>query len=71
MARNKVTKCICHDKSFAEVEKYAQQHGFSSVSELQDDNFCSNSCGLCEPYVEIVLKEGQTEFTPGEPFRKK
>ncbi len=70
MAQNKVTKCICHDKSFVEVRKYAEEHEFSSVTELQDDNFCSNSCGLCEPYVEIVLQTGQIEFSPGEPFRK-
>ena len=70
MARNNVTKCICHKKSFNEIREYADKHKVSSVEELQDDNICSNSCGLCKPYVEIVLETGQTEFTPGEPFRK-
>lgn len=71
MAGNKVTRCICHDRTFEEVKTYVGEHGISSVDELQDRNFCSNSCGLCAPYVEVVLKTGQTEFSPGEPFQKK
>ena len=71
MPQNKVTKCICHDRSFDEIETYAREHNLSSVDELQQHDYCSNSCGLCAPYVDITLKEGQTEFTPGEPFRKK
>ncbi|HEX6981936.1 MAG TPA: hypothetical protein VF181_04175 [Balneolaceae bacterium] len=69
MARNKVVKCICHDKMFDEVKAYAEEHGISTVEELQKRNYCSNSCRLCMPYVEMMLKTGQTEFTPGEPFR--
>lgn len=69
MGRNKVTRCICHGRSFEEVKAYATEHNLSSVEELQDHNFCSNSCQMCAPYVELVLKTGQTEFTPGEPFR--
>ena len=71
MAQNKVTKCICHDRPFGEVKAYAQQHNISTVGELQDRNFCSNSCQLCAPYVEAMLETGQVEFSPGEPFRKK
>ncbi len=71
MSRNNVTRCICHSRSFDEVKQYAEEHNLSSVDELQDKNFCSNSCGLCSPYVEEVLETGQTEFSPGEPFRKK
>jgi len=70
MAQNKVTKCICHDRPFEEVKEYADRHNISSVDELQDQNFCSNSCRLCAPYVEIMLETGQMEFSPGEPFRK-
>lgn len=71
MARNKVTKCICHKRSFEEVKAYAADQDLNTVEELQDHDFCSNSCGLCAPYVEVTLETGQTEFTPGEPFRKK
>ena len=66
---NKVTKCICYDHTFEEVKAYAEEHNLSKVEELQDRDYCSNSCGLCAPYVEITLQTGQTEFTPGEPYR--
>lgn len=71
MARNKVTKCICHHHTFEEIKAYAEEHNLNSVEELQEHDFCSNSCGLCVPYVELTLETDQTEFTPGEPFRKK
>lgn len=69
MSKNKVTKCICHNRTFEEVKAYAAEQSLTSVDELQTHDFCSNSCGLCSPYVEVVLETGQTEFTPGEPFR--
>lgn len=69
MSQNKVTRCICHDRSFEEVKVYATEQSIASVDELQERNYCSNSCGLCSPYVEMMLKTGQVEFTPGEPFR--
>lgn len=71
MARNEVTECICYKRSFKEIERYAREHGISSVEELQERDYCSNSCRLCVPYVEITLETGQTVFSPGEPFRKK
>lgn len=71
MAYNKVTKCICYKRTFEEVKQFAEENNISSVKELQDINYCSNSCRLCAPYVEVVLETGQTEFTPGEPYRNK
>jgi len=71
MSYNKVTKCICYDRTFEEVKEYARENGISSVDELQDLDYCSNSCGLCAPYVEVTLETGQTVFNPGEPYRKR
>ena len=71
MGRNTVTKCICHNRTFEEVQEYANEHNLSSVDELQDHNFCSNSCGMCAPYVEMMLETSRTEFAPREPFLKK
>ena len=70
MSTLKVLKCICHDRTFEEVKAYADEHDLSSLAELQDRDYCSNSCGMCAPYVEITLETGQTEFIPGEPYRK-
>lgn len=69
--RTEVSKCICYKRTFEEIREYVNEHDISSVEELQERNYCSNSCRLCVPYVEITLESGQTVFTPGEPFRKK
>lgn len=71
MPVSNVTKCICHDRTFEEIKEYADKNAYSTVKELQDDDFCSCSCGLCVPYVEITLKSGQIEFEPGEPFLRR
>jgi NAD(P)H-nitrite reductase large subunit len=54
---------------FDEIKDYAEKNNISTIEELQKRNYCSNSCRMCTPYVEMVLKTGQTEFNPGEPFR--
>lgn len=71
MAYNNVTKCICHNRSFGEIKKYATEQDISSVEELINRDYCSCGCGLCTPYVEMVLETGETEFTPGAYYRKK
>lgn len=69
--RNNITKCICHDRSFEEINEHAEKKGFNTVEELQAIDCCCNNCGLCAPYVEMMLETGETEFNPGDPFRKK
>jgi bacterioferritin-associated ferredoxin len=66
-----VSKCICHKKDFSEVKDYAEANNYSSIKELQADNFCSNSCGLCIPYIELMFKTGETEFEPGAYYKRK
>lgn len=65
-----VTKCICHKNSFAMLKEYAEKHDINSVEILQENNMCSRGCRMCKPYVEVMLKTGQTEFQPGEPYRR-
>ncbi|MDR9416139.1 MAG: hypothetical protein RI564_07635 [Gracilimonas sp.] len=69
MSRFKVSKCICHERNFEEIKEYAGGHGYDSVEELQADNYCSCSCGLCIPYVELMLKTGETKFEPGAFYK--
>ncbi|HBX65854.1 MAG: hypothetical protein CL670_13845 [Balneola sp.] len=65
-----VSKCICHKKNFNEVKEYAEANGYSKIEELQSDNFCSNSCGLCIPYIELMFETGETEFEPGAYYKR-
>ncbi len=68
MSRYNVKKCICHNKSFKAIKEYAQENGLETVEELQERRFCSNSCRMCVPYVELVLETGKTSFKPGEYY---
>lgn len=69
MSGYRVTKCICHRRTFEEIKEYANDHSIYSVEELQSDKFCSCSCKMCVPYVEQVLKTGETEFKPGAFYK--
>ncbi len=71
MSRFLVTRCICHDKSFEEIKAFSQENGIVGLKELQALNYCSNSCRMCAPYVEMVLETGETEFTPGAYYGRK
>lgn len=69
MSGFKVSKCICHKRDFSEIKKYVEEKDYSTVEELQSDKFCSCSCGLCIPYIELMLKTGETEFEPGAYYK--
>lgn len=60
-----VSKCICHSRPFPEIKQYALEHNYTTVEELQEVTFCSCKCGLCIPYIELMLETGETEFEPG------
>lgn len=66
---SKVSRCICHDRSFEQIKKFAAENGFNSVEELQKANYCSNSCRLCVPYVNYMLRTGETEIDSRAPYR--
>lgn len=69
MSYRNVTKCICHSRTFEEIKEYARENDITSVEELKRIKYCSSSCGLCSPYVELVLETGETEFRPGAYYK--
>ena len=60
-----VDRCICHQISFEEVKKIAEEEEYTSVEELRAEKICSTNCKLCGPYVERMLRTGETEFSHG------
>ena len=70
MVRNKVTKCVCHHRTFEELKAYAEEHNLTTVEELQDRDMCSCGCQMCKPYVELMLETGETEFAPGAYYKR-
>ncbi|MEP1152131.1 MAG: hypothetical protein ABJH08_10430 [Balneola sp.] len=66
-----VNRCICHERSFEEIKEYAKEKGYTDLEDLQIDNYCSNGCRICAPYVEMVLETGETEFEPRAYYKRK
>jgi len=56
-----VNRCLCHDLSFEDLRGLAEEKGLDFEG-LQTETDCSMGCGLCEPYVRLMLKTGKTEF---------
>lgn len=70
MASYRVTRCICQNRMFDEIKSYSESQDITSVDELQEIDYCCNSCGFCIPYVKAMLETGKTEFKSGEPHNK-
>jgi len=58
-----VDRCVCHERMFAEILTIARERGLD-LEGLQREDVCSSGCGLCGPYVELMLETGRTEFEP-------
>ncbi|MBX3366511.1 MAG: (2Fe-2S)-binding protein [Phycisphaeraceae bacterium] len=56
-----VTRCVCHDVTFAELKDLAQQVG-SDLDTLSKRTGCGTGCGTCVPYIQLMLNTGRTEF---------
>lgn len=67
----RVTKCVCHDRSFEEIKEFARKNRLDSVEELQARQICSCGCHMCAPYVELMLETGETSFEPRAPYKRK
>jgi len=65
-----VSSCLCHSCSFEKIKQVAADRDIETVEQLQEEDICGTSCGMCIPYVEMVLENGQTAFKPGEYYRK-
>lgn len=54
-----VTKCICEDTSFKQLEKvYRSRNDISTIRELQDVCSFGHGCGRCINYVKAqVIKK--------------
>jgi bacterioferritin-associated ferredoxin len=57
-----VTRCVCFDISFAQLKKVADINHVHDFEALQQCVEFGQKCGLCHPYVQRMLRTGQTEF---------
>ncbi len=57
-----ITRCICSDITFAELKDIADSTKSDSIDELKQHAQFGQNCKLCHPYVEKMLRTGDTEF---------
>jgi hypothetical protein len=57
-----VTRCVCSNRTFAELKLTAEKYGVTTLEQLQAKIEFGVTCKLCHPYVTKMLKTGETEF---------
>lgn len=57
-----VDRCVCFDKTFAEMKEVIDAEGITTFDELKMRLTFAENCNICVPYVELVLKTGNTSF---------
>ncbi len=57
-----IDRCVCHQRTFAELLPVAVQHRCTSVEALQAQVTFGEGCALCHPYVRRMLETGETAF---------
>jgi bacterioferritin-associated ferredoxin len=67
-----ISRCICRNTSFADLLPQARRTSWT-LDDLIRETGCGGQCGLCRPYLRVMLSTGQTEFhellTQEEPPR--
>lgn len=56
-----IDRCYCHRIPFGDIRELAEKRG-ADFDELCKLTHCGTSCGLCIPYIRVVLKTGRTSL---------
>lgn len=59
----RIDRCICFQRTFADLCEVAERTGADSVAELQEHVTFGHNCCLCHPYVRRMLRTGETAFS--------
>lgn len=54
-----VNRCVCTRRTFAELKA----SGLTTADEIAEAFGSGAQCGLCRPYIERMLRTGETEFS--------
>lgn len=57
-----IDRCYCFDKTFEELKAVAYQYNLHSINELQEEVDFGLKCHLCHPYINEMLRTGETAF---------
>lgn len=63
-----VDRCVCADVTFDALAAMARRDPGTplDLDTLRRRTGCCAGCGLCEPYVRLMLRTGRTAFALGE-----
>ena len=56
-----ITHCVCHGVPFSHLRDLAQDRGWT-LEDVMAQTGCGTECGLCRPYLRVMLADGTTEF---------
>ena len=56
-----VNRCICANIPFTELKKLADT-GIRELEELGRLTNCGKGCGMCIPYIRVMLASGVTDL---------
>lgn len=63
-----VDRCVCFERTFAELKQIHAQIG-GGFAELQAKTKCGTNCGLCVPYIRLMLVTGRVSFAVAEALK--
>jgi bacterioferritin-associated ferredoxin len=61
-----VTRCVCHDVTFEQMRQFVGSNPGCTIAALRDRFGCGTGCGLCVPFLRLMLATGRTRFRPDE-----
>lgn len=56
-----VSRCICKQVPFTTLKALAD-FGIRDIEELSRLTRCGTGCGMCIPYIRVMLATGQTDL---------
>ena len=56
-----ITRCICRNFPFDRLLALARSRRWV-LEDVIEQTGCGDECGLCRPYLRVMIDTGQTEF---------
>ncbi len=57
-----VDRCVCRNVLFSELLRIHRETG-ADLERLQRRTGCGTVCGMCLPYIKVVLKTGRVRLS--------
>lgn len=56
-----IDRCVCFDLRFSDLKRKLDERP-ADLEQIARRFGCGSCCGLCRPYIERMLKTGETVF---------